>query len=189
MDCINCGQGALVAHVTNHTTAYRTADGAVRELVVPQLRVLRCDSCGEEYLDDDATREIEAAQRRALHRLMPEELKAWRKALNLTQTDLAALLGVGLKSIARWESGDYTMTAALSNYIRLLIANGENLDLLRTFSYSEPVIDLEATATNETFPSGSLDEEFSAFFPSDDPAWIVAIRFCEQMDCGDLFVR
>jgi transcriptional regulator with XRE-family HTH domain len=37
-------------------------------------------------------------------------VKALREARGLTQQELATLLGVGLRSIVRWESGDATPT-------------------------------------------------------------------------------
>ena len=42
----------------------------------------------------------------------PTEIKAFRKQLNLNQTDFAKLLGVDARSVARWEAGTSHPTGA-----------------------------------------------------------------------------
>ena len=50
------------------------------------------------------TNEREA--RRADNKLIADEIRALREALNLSQEELARTLDVSVRSVARWECGD-----------------------------------------------------------------------------------
>ena len=60
-------------------------------------------------------------KRPKLRRLSPEELRAWRLKHNLTQQELAWLLGMSHHStISRWESGTHTIPPYLSLLLDVL---------------------------------------------------------------------
>ena len=52
--------------------------------------------------------------------ILPEEIHALRKRLNLTQRDFGALLGVSAKTIERWESEDKPVTGPVVTLARIL---------------------------------------------------------------------
>jgi DNA-binding transcriptional regulator YiaG len=53
------------------------------------------------------------------------ELRRLRRRLGLSQTGMAALVGVPANTIARWERGEMAMRQAMDRLIRLAIAEAE----------------------------------------------------------------
>jgi len=93
---------------------------------VPGIEHGRCTKCGEEYLSLDAA---EALQKEAVRRskaarglLSPEEIRALRRSLSLSQAAFEKLLGVGPKTVVRWEKGTVFQSATADRLMRLLIA-------------------------------------------------------------------
>jgi HTH-type transcriptional regulator/antitoxin MqsA len=86
--------------------------------------ILRCSVCGEEeYSYEQAI----AAERRAgeIYReqngfLQPDEIVALRRRWGVTQAQLEDALGLGRKTIARWESGRVLQSRALDNLLRAI---------------------------------------------------------------------
>jgi len=64
--------------------------------------------------------------------MKPEDLRAWRTDRELSQIDLATLLGVTNQTVYRWEAGSRSVPAFLELALRYL----ESQPLL----YREPVI-------------------------------------------------
>ena len=85
---------------------------------------LRCPDCGEEwYLPGQmaATQKRAAAVIREKHRIMsPERIRALRIRMGLTQISLEELLGVGPKTVTRWERGSVVPGAPVSRLLELL---------------------------------------------------------------------
>ena len=61
---------------------------------------------------------LSLAERKKL--LMPKELKWFRKQLDLTQSELARLLGYSSQMVARWEKGECRIAGAAERIIRML---------------------------------------------------------------------
>jgi HTH-type transcriptional regulator/antitoxin MqsA len=86
--------------------------------------LFRCALCGEEeYSFEQAV----AAERRAseLYRekngfLQPDEIAALRRRWGLSQARLEDALGVGRKTVARWEAGRVLQSRALDNLLRAI---------------------------------------------------------------------
>ncbi len=76
----------------------------------------RCSVCGEELYEpgqmDAVMVKASTAIRKELGLLMPEEIKAIRDSLDLTQSDFEQLLGVGEKTVVRWERGTVFQNSA-----------------------------------------------------------------------------
>lgn len=87
-------------------------------------KLYRCAACGEEeYSFEQAV----AAERRAseLYReqngfLQPDAMVALRRRWGLTQARLEDALGVGRKTVARWEAGRVLQSRALDNLLRAI---------------------------------------------------------------------
>lgn len=85
---------------------------------------VRCSGCGEEvYLPG----QMEQVQRRAARAirtreglLQPEEIRALRERLELSQAGFEALLGVGPKTVVRWERGTVFQNAATDALLRVI---------------------------------------------------------------------
>jgi putative zinc finger/helix-turn-helix YgiT family protein len=111
-----------------------------REVPVGHLRTrvldeyYRCESCAEEY---HTAEQAEAVERRAIERLheenrllLPEEIRAIRKGLGLTQSAFEELLGMGSTTASRWEHGHVIPNASADALLRLIRTNRENARLL-----------------------------------------------------------
>jgi len=95
----------------------------------------RCRGCGEVYLTLGAAKtvQLEAARRlrRARGLLAPDEIRAIRTSLGLTQAGFERLLGTGPKTVVRWEKGTVFQSATADKLMRLLMARPELAGLLK----------------------------------------------------------
>jgi putative zinc finger/helix-turn-helix YgiT family protein len=129
----------------------------------------KCAACGEELLDDSALSKIEAARYQAEGLLSPSEIRGLRKRLRKTQTEMSALLGVGRKTYCRWESGSYRQNSASDRYLRLLIADPNNVSLLEQMDQEKARLEAvrppaaEVTAFAHLTVSDSLYEMEATF--------------------------
>ena len=88
-----------------------------------------CGRCGEVYLGIDQMEQLQKAAvdqvRDAQGLLRPDEIRALRAALGISQTRLEHLLGVGAKTVVRWEKGTVFQSATADRLMRLLRAMPE----------------------------------------------------------------
>lgn len=91
-----------------------------------------CSSCGEEIMsldhDDENLRKAYAKYRSAHGLLQPEEIKAIREQYGISQVAFARIIGVGDKTVARYENGSL-QDEAINNLI-LLARNPKNFAAL-----------------------------------------------------------
>ncbi|MDA8130394.1 MAG: type II toxin-antitoxin system MqsA family antitoxin [Elusimicrobia bacterium] len=145
-ECPVCGSKNMVT-VRGQRRFPIGVDGKIHNIVVKGLTWEECSDCHEIFLDDNATKIIEAAQFQELSLLSPAELKSIRQELNLSQTSMARLLGVGAKSYLRWETGLSVQNKAMDNLIRLIVEKfkkkEENtkygVDLSERFEYLDSI--------------------------------------------------
>lgn len=82
----------------------------------------RCESCNETFHDPDRSMAVqrEAADRIRVEEglLMPSEIIAIRESLGLTQTTFEKLLGVGVKTVVRWERGTVFQSKGIDSLLR-----------------------------------------------------------------------
>src|SRR5689334_9379062 len=101
--CPSCGRVGTVRLTTER------APVTVRELTVEVDQIFRrCDACGHEYENSRDPEWRHAAfdlYRRERNFLFPDEIRQWRKTLDLTQEELTALLGWGEVTLGRYERG------------------------------------------------------------------------------------
>lgn len=94
----------------------------------------RCEQCGEVYLDVEAAENVQreaVRQVRALRGLMtPDEIRALRDTLGVSQATLERLLGTGPKTVVRWEKGTVFQSATADRLMRLLAAQPDLAALL-----------------------------------------------------------
>ncbi|HSW30647.1 MAG TPA: type II TA system antitoxin MqsA family protein [Longimicrobiales bacterium] len=117
--CPLCGgRLAIVAEVCD----VRVGKRSVR---IPD-RFTRCSDCGEELY---APGQLEATQQRAAYcireedgLLMPEEIRAIRLDLGLTQHAFERLLGTGPKTVVRWERGTVFQNQSTDALLRVIRA-------------------------------------------------------------------
>jgi putative zinc finger/helix-turn-helix YgiT family protein len=94
-------------------------DGRAYSLTVPDLEILECESCKTRVLTDEAHKKITYALRKEAGLLLPEEIRAKREALGLTQKQLAALLKIAESTVSRWETGGQIQQRPMDLLLRL----------------------------------------------------------------------
>lgn len=89
-----------------------------------EQRFYRCDECGEEHVTGDLARaaqeEAAAAFRQAERFLSGAEIRALRERLGLSQEQFEAALGLGAKSLARWENDRVLQNRGMDNLLRAI---------------------------------------------------------------------
>ena len=126
-----------VCHICEGTadliTEVRPISIGRRSVRVPD-EFLRCTDCGEEfYLPgqmDQTLRRASEAIRHEENLLLPEEIRVIREGLGLSQADFETLLGVGPKTVVRWEKGTVFQNRATDSLLRLIREDRENARLL-----------------------------------------------------------
>ena len=115
--CPSCGEERDVI-IKNEKEAYPVKN----EPTEIQAQISYCRHCGEQIWNEELDPEnLQAAYRkyRTDHGLLqPEEIKAIRENYALTQTAFAKILGLGEKTIARYETGSL-QDLAQNNLIEL----------------------------------------------------------------------
>lgn len=97
-----------------------------------------CVECGFEFTGEQAADKRHETVCRHLGLLAPVEILALRTKLQLSRAAFAELTGIGVASIARWESGELLQSRSNDNLMRLAsfpenferlakIQNGENV--------------------------------------------------------------
>jgi putative zinc finger/helix-turn-helix YgiT family protein len=119
--CGHCGQRAVELAVVPYT-AEIDHDGRKYTITIPDLSVPRCGQCGTIALDEEANRRISAALRQEVGLLAPEQIRAHRVALGLTQQALADQLGVAVATLSRWETGAQIQQRSLDRFLRAFFA-------------------------------------------------------------------
>ncbi|MEX1028272.1 MAG: type II TA system antitoxin MqsA family protein [Candidatus Paceibacterota bacterium] len=101
-------------------------DGKLYEVCVDNLEVPTCGHCGEQWFDIETDKQINAALRRTIGLLQPEEIRKRRKALDLTQKDLAEKIGVAVASLSRWENGSSIQARSTDKLLRMYFRHPED---------------------------------------------------------------
>lgn len=83
-----------------------------------------CDACGEIYMSLDAAEALQSkaieASKAAKGLLSPAEIRELRHSLSLSQAAFEELLGVGAKTVVRWEKGTVFQGATADRLMRLV---------------------------------------------------------------------
>jgi DNA-binding transcriptional regulator YiaG len=116
---------------TDFTLQIPDAEGKIVRRVKIKVPVEWDEAIGEWMMTPEALRMVEDAKAREMGLIMPEEMKALRKSLGLTQAQIGALFQVGGKSWTRWESGKYRPNRVISLLIRAVADGHLSADYLR----------------------------------------------------------
>lgn len=89
-----------------------------------QQRFYRCDGCGEEHVTEDLARGVQeeaaATFRKSERFLSGADIRALRERLGLSQEQFEAALGLGAKSLARWENDRVLQNRSMDNLLRAI---------------------------------------------------------------------
>jgi len=116
--CPICGEGTIKVKRKPETFEYKG------QTLTLKLIVYSCDVCGEEFFDNEEMKKhqknIKDFQRRVDGLLTSEEIKRIREKYGLSQRELARILGIAEKSIAKYEAGFVSQSKAMDNLLRII---------------------------------------------------------------------
>jgi len=128
--CPICGAGALKKEVKTETFTYK---GESKD--IPNYITWSCSECGEAIVDNESLKAsgkiLKDFQREVDGLLTGQQIKNVRTKLGLTQTQLAHIIGGGLKSVARYEAGQVSQSKGMDNLLRILDAYPQTLNIIR----------------------------------------------------------
>jgi HTH-type transcriptional regulator/antitoxin MqsA len=105
-----------------------------REIRIPGDIATKCASCGEEFYTGaqarEADRKVVEVRRLREGLLSGENVRKIRQALGMSQSSLEKALGIGAKTIVRWENGTSVQSRLMDSMLRLVAFNPDNLRLL-----------------------------------------------------------
>jgi putative zinc finger/helix-turn-helix YgiT family protein len=127
--CPVCGKGVLESRVITERFDYGDGEEKV-SVVAENVPVRVCTHCHETFSGPDAARIRHLAICRALGLLTPDEIRAIRERLGLSQVEFAKLTDIGEATISRWERGRLLQNKAMDRYLRLLDRNPDNVRIL-----------------------------------------------------------
>ncbi|MDD4998187.1 MAG: type II toxin-antitoxin system MqsA family antitoxin [Syntrophales bacterium] len=137
--CPICGQGVLKKKTVTETFEYK---GNTK--TIPGYVTYSCPECGESIVDNNTIKEsgriLKNFQREVDGLLTGDEIKAIRRKLDLTQEQLAQIIGGGLKSLARYESGKICQSKGMDNLLRILDAYPDTLKVIRKNNQQSKII-------------------------------------------------
>jgi len=128
-NCFACQAKRVVpSHI--HCQREVKYDGKMIHLDIPAVPVEKCESCGEYTFGNESEEVIDIALRQTVGLLSPDQILQGRKALGLTQSQLAELLGCAQESISRWESGVVVQSRSADRMFRVFFGVPQARELL-----------------------------------------------------------
>ncbi|MDA3898709.1 MAG: type II toxin-antitoxin system MqsA family antitoxin [Desulfobacteraceae bacterium] len=129
-ECPICGAGGLKKTVSTERFEYKG-----KEIFIPDYVAYECAECGEAIVDPETLKTsgklLKDFQRQVDGLLTGKQIKQVRKKLGLTQEQMSEIVGGGLKSFARYESGQICQSKGMDNLLRILDAYPEMLNVIR----------------------------------------------------------
>ena len=115
--CVLCGHRADLVEAQRNVTVRGRSVRVAEEF-------WRCAKCGEEHLTPQQMRESQQRAVEVICRheglLHGHEIRALREGFGLTQAELESLLGVGPKTVVRWERGTVFQSRSVDTLLRVL---------------------------------------------------------------------
>jgi putative zinc finger/helix-turn-helix YgiT family protein len=116
--CPVCGQGVLNLVSRAEEFEYK------EQRKVMSIERLECSVCQETFVDGHAAAKFEPTlrlwRREVDGLLMPEEIRAIRNQLGVTQAQMAAVVGGGAKAFAKYETGAVNPSRGLDAFLRTI---------------------------------------------------------------------
>ena len=117
--CPVCGKGPLKKEVIEEKFAYKG-----ETITIPDYVISKCDLCNETIVDKGTLKSsaklLKNFKCKVDGLLTGEEIREIRRKLGFTQEQMSEILGGGLKSFARYETGQICQSKAMDNLLRIL---------------------------------------------------------------------
>lgn len=155
--CPDCD--SFHVHLSYEKQTFDYGSGADAVKLSANMPIYRCEICQYAFVGPQGADIEHETICKHLGVLTPSDLKTFRIKLGLSQAGLASLSGIGVASIARWESGHLIQNRSYDNLIRLL-AFPENVDRLKNRFEAEqlPVSSRVARIITRAIPKEQLEK-------------------------------
>jgi putative zinc finger/helix-turn-helix YgiT family protein len=130
ISCANCDSQKVRKVRRKFATEYNQMPISIKN-----VEMYECSACGERFFTPEQARAVSIATknqvRQAQGLLSAAEIVEIRRRLDLSQTDLEELFGLGPKVVTRWETGRVVQSKAADVALRLLAMDPEKVHKLR----------------------------------------------------------
>jgi HTH-type transcriptional regulator/antitoxin MqsA len=128
MECIMCGQDCATEQREN-----RTVDVGGYSVTLPDV-YFHCSACDEKYHTGIQSKNFDKAlieaRRRREGLLSGADIRRIRQSVGLSQAQLESALGIGAKTVIRWENNVGIQSKTVDDVLRLIEFDSENLRFL-----------------------------------------------------------
>lgn len=114
--CFECDDGIYQEVAVDYKAT--TRDGV--EIVVPNVQILRCQSCGEETVPAASVQQISEFIAAVNEQLKAAELYAIMEKYDRNQKEISEICGFGEKTFHRWLKGTQVVSRSMGYYLRVL---------------------------------------------------------------------
>jgi putative zinc finger/helix-turn-helix YgiT family protein len=130
ISCASCESDKVKKVRRNYATKYNQVPISIED-----VEMYECSACGERFFTPEQARAVSIATknqvRQAQGLLSAEDIVEIRRRLDLSQTDLEELFGLGPKVVTRWETGRVVQSKTADVALRLLDMDPEKVHQLR----------------------------------------------------------
>jgi HTH-type transcriptional regulator/antitoxin MqsA len=127
--CVGCGSSDVHEVISD-----RTINVGAYSVTIPSARHMACGACGGAYQTGAQVKALDAAvidaRRRREELLSGSEIRRIRLAVSLSQADMEEALGIGPKTLVRWENSTSIQSKTVDDVLRLIEFDHDNLRLL-----------------------------------------------------------
>ena len=116
--CHQCGED-LVARVAPPHLRKLRYEGSPYDVLIEGLPEWHCETCDLSVTDEDGDPVLQAALRKHIGLLSPEQIRAGLKSLNLSQDAFADRIGCAAESISRWLNGAVLQSRTYDRLMRI----------------------------------------------------------------------
>jgi len=121
-------------------------DGRESPIVIEDVDIPTCGKCGHRVLDRSTLERITEQTYVQLGLLTPQQIRAQREGLRLTQQQMQELLGLGGNTLSRWETGHVYQSRALDRFLRVFFADDRVRQMLEIEDWTLPLAPVEKSA-------------------------------------------
>ena len=130
ISCASCDSEKVKKVRRKYATKYNQVP-----ISIDNAEMYQCSACGERFFTPEQARAVSIATknqvRQAQGLLSAEAIVDIRRRLDLSQTDLEELFGLGAKVVTRWETGRVVQSKTADVALRLLEMDPEKVHKLR----------------------------------------------------------
>jgi DNA-binding transcriptional regulator YiaG len=118
--CSDCRQRAVVPETLAAYAEDMSHDGRTYRVTVQDFDVLKCQNCGAMVFNETANQRLSAALREAVVLLSPEQIRAGRTRIGLSQKAFANAIRIAESTLCRWETGAQIQQRCMDLFLRLV---------------------------------------------------------------------